>query len=191
MRRSPLATLAATCVAFAATAPGFAQAPYEDSPGVSDDPGAWRVGALVEAYNAGDADRIGAIVREHFTGPFAEIPTEQHISVCLDALRRTGPLELLAFRSYDPPREGELVPILRSTVTGAYRAFVLPVEDKPPHRFTGLQFAPARTPSYIEPAEPLTGNALIGAVDELIDRLVARDMFSGTIVIAQNGTPIY
>jgi CubicO group peptidase (beta-lactamase class C family) len=65
------------------------------------------------------------------------------------------------------------------------------VEAQPPHRFTGLQFAPARTPSYLEPAAPLSGDELVEAVDTLIDRLAEHDMFSGTVVIAKDGKTLY
>jgi CubicO group peptidase (beta-lactamase class C family) len=186
--RAALAPIA--LVAMLVAAPASAQDPYEDTPGVPDTPGAGRVPALVEAYNSGDASAIGNAVTEHFTGPFAGMPIEQHVAVWQGSLRRTGPLELLAFRTYDPPH-AELVSILRSTVTGAYHAFVLPVESGPPHRFTGAQFAPARTPSYLEPGKPLTGDELVAAVDTLVDRLAKHDMFSGTVVIAKDGRTLY
>jgi len=166
-----------------------AQSPYTDAPGVSNDPGAQRVPELVAAYNSGDADRIMQAVSEHFTGPFLQMPAEQHVGVWRQSLRETGPLELLAFRSYDPPSE-ELVPIFKSTVTGGYFAFVLGVDDET-GKFTGAQFAPARTPSFVEPGEKLAGDALLDEVDTLITRMAAHDMFSGTIVIAKDGKPIY
>jgi CubicO group peptidase (beta-lactamase class C family) len=177
-------------VAMLASASASAQDPYTDTPGVPDTPGAGRVPALVEAYNSGEASAIEDAVREHFTGPFAELPIEEHVAVWQGSLRRTGPLELLAFRTYDPPH-AELVPILRSTVTGAYHALVLPVEAGAPHRFTGAQFAPARTPSYLEPGRSLSGDELVAAVDALVDRLAKHDMFSGTVVIARDGKTLY
>ena len=180
-----------------AALPALAQGPYEDTPGVPDTPGADRVPALVEAYNSGEPSAIQAAIQEHFVGPFADMTVkqtvQQHMAAWIGSLRRTGPLELLAFRNYDPPRE-DLVPILRSTVTGSYYAVVLRVWAEDPEasrRFTGLRFAPARPPSYLEPAEPLSGDALVEAVDSLLDRLAERDMFSGTVVIAKDGETLY
>ncbi|GJM18585.1 MAG: hypothetical protein DHS20C14_07980 [Phycisphaeraceae bacterium] len=168
-----------------------AQGDYTDTPGVPEGmPGAARMPALVEAYNSGDADQIGAAVRAHFSGAFAEAPAHEHAEVWGRHLASTGPLEIVGFRTYDPPRD-QLVAILRSTVTGGYHAIVAEVEADEPHMLTMMYFAPARRPSFLEPVEPLEGEALGEAVDALIDRMTEADMFSGTVAISKDGEVVY
>ena len=189
-RSSPWCAVLAAAFWLGGPAAASAQADYIDTPGLDGRPGAERVPALLAAYNSGDPEQVVAAVAEHFTGDFAEIPDELHAEVWLDRLGRTGELSLLGLRSYDPPRD-DLVVILQSELTGAWQAFVLGVEAGPPHRFLGVEFAPARRPSFLEPVAPLEGDALVAAIDGLLDRLVAADQFSGSVVVSLGGEVVY
>ncbi len=191
MRTGWMITVAVAVVSVFLAGAVRAQGAYTDEPGVpADIGGAWRVPALVEAFNAGDAGSIGAAIREHFTGGFAEIPIEEHARVWGQSRGAWGPIELVAFRTYDPPR-ASVVPILRSSVTGAYYAFVLETEGDEPHRFTGMRMAPARTPSFVEPAEPMEGAELAAAIGGLVDRMAAHDMFSGSVIVQKDGERVF
>jgi CubicO group peptidase (beta-lactamase class C family) len=180
-------TLLAAAVSLAIALPAFGQASYTDHREPPDLPGVGRIPAVIEAFNSGDAAAVDACIREHFAGRFAEIPASQHANVWGGTLAQWGPVAFEAVRVYEPVRE-DLVVILRAPVIEAWRAIVLPVNDE--GRFTGMQMAPARPPSYLEPDEPLSIDEATTSLDALIDRLAERDMFSGTVIITKDGRPI-
>jgi CubicO group peptidase (beta-lactamase class C family) len=166
----------------------FAQGGYTDHRDPPDLPGVEHIPAVIEAFNSGDAAAVAACIDAHFGGQFAAMPASLHAGVWGGMLAQWGPVEFEAVRTYEPARDG-LVVIVRAPVLEAWRAFVFGVGED--GRLTGMQFAPARAPSYLEPGEPLSIPEAVGRLDGLIDRLAEHDMFSGTVIVEQNGRRLY
>jgi len=181
--RTALASIAVPALASVCTAQGA----YTDHRTPPDRPGVDRIGAVIEAFNAGGAGAIEACVREHFAGGFAEMPVSQHVRVWSGTKAQWGPVEFEAVRTYEPARD-DLVVILSAPVIDAWRAMVLEVNEE--GRFTGMQFSPARPPSYLEASEPMDPREAAARLGEVIDRLAERDMFSGTVMIVHEGETV-
>lgn len=167
------------------------QSDYHDIEGVPDDiVSAWRFPDIVEALNNISEESVSAVLAEHFTDDFADMPMERHMSVWSQFRERTGPVELIGFRTYDPPQEN-VVALLRATLVDSYFAISVVPEPAAPHKFAGMRFAPARTPTFVEARPPLEGEALAKQIDSTIDNLLESDMFSGTVAVVHNGDTIY
>lgn len=167
------------------------QSDYNDFEGVPDEiVSAWRVTDIVEAYNNLSEESVSAVLAEHFTGRFAGMPMEQHMSVWSRYRDATGPVELIGFRTYDPPQE-RVVALIRSTIIDGYYAFILIPEPEEPHKFAGMQFTPARTPTFVEARPPLEGDVLAAKIDSTIDKMLEHEMFSGTVAVMHNGETVY
>jgi len=193
MRVWSLPRFIALVVALLAPVASAQPAPYTDVSPIPDTPALRRAAEVLEVVNSGDQSQLRALIDGAFTGPFqTDIPFEGHVQAFDEARRSSGRLTARFARQYTPPRpDTEGVLILWSDLEQDWRAIVTTVEDSPPHRITGLRFSPARPPSGL-PAQPALDEA--GVVRELsayIDRLVAADLFSGTVLIARNGKPLY
>lgn len=186
MRFARIAALSGAVVALALTSSaalaqrtGGGYTDHKDPPaGLT---GIEHIAPALEAYNSNDPDTIIAFLRSAFSEEFFEgHSAEEHASIWRSAFASNGPLEYEAVRTHETPRD-DLVVILWSPVLESWRAMVLiPSEDG---AFGGMYFSRARPPSYIEPREPMDPRAAAAKLNDLIDRLAERDMFSGTVKI--------
>jgi CubicO group peptidase (beta-lactamase class C family) len=193
----PIALALVFPVVLAAPLPGGARAqqlagPYKDSRTIPDTPAYRRALEIKDLVNKGDAAAVEAYAKENFAPEFlAAFPLSEHAAMFAQVHSVNGELEVIAARSYDPPRPStQAVLILRGKLSEAWRAIVCDVDEAPPHRIAGLQFAPARPPSDLPKAEKLTDAEIAKELGGYVDRLAAQELFSGTVLVAKDGKPI-
>lgn len=161
---------------------------YTDHKTPPDLPGVERIDDLIEAFNSSDPELIEACIVNHFTGRFAQLPPEEHVRAWSGIRSEWGETTFVSVRTYDEPRD-DLIVILWADLIEAYRAFILPVGED--GKFTMLQPAPARPPSFAAPLGQITLDEAIERLDGLITKWADADVFSGTVIIAKDGRPIY
>jgi len=154
-----------------------------------------RIEALIDTFNANDAERMRAFVNEAFTEEFRGIaPMETHLSVFADAYRQSQGYDFYGIREYEgeaPDVEG-LVVIVRNRLTEGWEALVVRVEEEPPYRIAGLEVVPARPPKELpQSEEKLTDEEMVARLDALVKRLAEHDVFSGTVLLARDGKVLY
>lgn len=158
---------------------------YNDDPDPTDHPQYPRAIEIVDAFNDGSVEVVGNVVKRHFSGSFADVPAEEHASAWRGIREKWGPVEFAGIRSYSPPRPEQVTVILRAEATENWRAFAFELDEN--GFFTSLYPATARRPTFLPPAEPLEPAVAAARLDGFIDRMTENDLFSGTIVITQNG----
>ncbi len=153
-----------------------------------------RIQALIDTFNANDAERTRTFVNDAFTESFRDMaPMETHLSVFADTYRQSQGYDFYGLREYDgeAPVEG-LVVIVRNRLTEGWQALVVDVEEEPPHRIAGLQVFPARPPAELAQAEEeLTDEEVVARLDAFVKRLAEHDVFSGTVLLARDGKVLY
>lgn len=136
--------------------------------------------SLVAAINAHDPDALLAHFEE-YEPPF---PVESAATMVLIDTRPWG--ELIVHR-IDDATNTRLSALVETTLSEEWLTVRIEREGE-------------RIDTHIEPAEPLPGAALTGPVDDAtleaelaryLDKLSEADVFSGAVLIARNGTPIY
>ena len=177
--------------------PGGARAqqmpgPYKDSRTIPDTPAYRRALEIKDLVNKGDAAAVEAYAKENFAREFLEaFPLAEHTEMFARVHSVNGELGVVAARTYDPPRPvSQAVLILRGELSEAWRAIVCEVDEAPPHKIVSLQFAPARQPSDLPPAEKLTDDEIAKELGGYVDRLAAHELFSGTVLVAEDGKPL-
>jgi CubicO group peptidase (beta-lactamase class C family) len=91
-------------------------------------------------------------------------------------------------RRYTPPRpDTQAVLVVWNELMESWEAIVAEVEPAAPHRITSLAFNPARTPSDLPPAQALTDAVVARQIGAAVDRLAAKGLFSGTVLLAKDG----
>jgi CubicO group peptidase (beta-lactamase class C family) len=150
-----------------------------------------RIVSLIATFNSADPAAVEQFLQEECTASFRALaPMEQSLEVWASMRRLRGELTFHSIRTYNPPRPGQTVVILKDGNFGAWRAFVLQFDEAQEHRISRIRVNDARTPSNVtEPA--LTQAGLTDEVAALLDRTCARDVFSGTVLIAMGEEVIF
>jgi CubicO group peptidase (beta-lactamase class C family) len=65
------------------------------------------------------------------------------------------------------------------------------LDSLPPHKINRLSARPGDDPTIQYPESPLTDEKISSFVDSYVKGLVAKDRFSGTVLVAKDGKPIY
>lgn len=192
--RTVVILIAVLCLGSFAKAQQPQQAgPYKDSRDVPETPAAQRGQELLKLLADADAAELRAYVEANFAPAFLEqIPMNDHVEVLSDFARTAKHLKLHGARSYDPPRPAtQAVLILYNDLAESWEAIVVEVEDAPPHRITSLQFAPARPPTDVPPAPPISQSEAVSKLKQYVQRLADEGLFSGTVLLAKGDEILY
>lgn len=73
----------------------------------------------------------------------------------------------------------------------AWVKFTMQLDTLPPHGWAGLAIQPADNPYEVMPEGEVTAELLKEYLDEVIDSLLAQDRFSGAVLVAKDGVPLY
>jgi CubicO group peptidase (beta-lactamase class C family) len=161
---------------------------YRDVRELPEGPIGQRIRALIDTINANDPDQVRAFVEGQFTPAFRDfVPMEGHLQFFAGMYEQSRGYSLYGIRKYEaatPPEE--FVVIVRNKLTDAWEAFVMNIEVEPPHRISGIQFAPARPPSDAPPPKKLTDEEIVHELGAFLQRLVEADAFSGTVLLAKD-----
>jgi len=185
---APFGPFAAFGTAAAQQAP-----PFKDDAKIPDTPACKRALEVIDLVNKGDTAKVRAYILANFTQKFRDFaPMEEHLQVFANVRAQSDGYDVHGARTYDPPRPAtNAVIVVKNRLTESWEAIVLDVEETPPHLIAGLRFAPARTPSDVPPEKPLTDAEVAKQLGAYIDRLAAKDVFSGTVLLAKNGKPFF
>ena len=180
-------------ILFALALHAGAQGAYHDSPELPAGAVGDRLRQLVEVVSSGSPERIRELVENDFTPEFRDaVPVAEHLGTFASLYATSHGFDIHGLRSYDPPREdGRLVLVVRNRLTGGWQSFSVTLEAEPPNRFASIRFSPARPPSDLPPPPPRTEDQFVAEVEALLDRLVAADAFSGTVLLARDGDILF
>jgi len=183
-RVAALASLTATVVV--APIGASAQAPDLSTPATpseaADTPATRQAKAFLDAATSGDQARFLKFVADNAAG--ARIP--------MDVWRRVGAifanLRLHAVLSATPTKAEMLV---YDGVFETWLGLWITVEDHPPYGITDLGSREAKRPADVAAPPKLAPPELAAATKAKAGALVAADAFSGAILIARGGKPIF
>ena len=166
---------------------------FTDVPKLPDGPVGQRITELLEAVNANDPEKVRALVNNAFTAEFRDFaPMERHQAVFAGVYNRSRGLEFHSIRQYgEKAPADEVVVILRGKLAQDWHAISMTIEPKPPHRISGLRFGPARPPLDQARETKLTDAQIVQELKTFVERLAAADAFSGTVLLAKNGTVLF
>jgi len=159
----------------AAAAFGQAQSPAEK-----------RAREMVEMINAGDPVKYEKYVKENFGGEFADFPMEAHLDFFFSVRANTGGFDIVGVREQQPNR---IILDVKSRLTGEPDGLIVGVEDKEPYKITGLG---TRAPAVKTGDGSKMSDAEIATeMDSFVKKLVAADVFSGSVLLAKDGKIIF
>ncbi|MGD9893388.1 MAG: serine hydrolase domain-containing protein, partial [Dehalococcoidia bacterium] len=136
------------------------------------------------ALDADDVDALRAFHREY--SPADEV--EGRIARELQALDQTGGIDPYSIARSS---EYELAIIGKTHLTEMWVEVSMALSPEPPHELTDIGLRPAETPAGVPSGEALTDDALRAELDRYIAKLAEAGVFSGTVLVARDGQPVY
>jgi CubicO group peptidase (beta-lactamase class C family) len=144
-----------------------------------------RIQSIINTVNSNDPERIRRFMNEECTDKFCGFaPMDEHISVWRSVYMETGGLDFHSIRTYVPERKDETVVILKDRNYESWRGLVIMFNNEKEYLVDGLQFTPARTPSNVTEGK-FTEDLFIQQVENMMKKLITRDVFSGAVLIAR------
>jgi CubicO group peptidase (beta-lactamase class C family) len=157
---------------------------------------ATRLHELLAVVNGGDAAAMKAYLEAHSADHATSsvlLPTVlnlHRLSHGLDLVR----VATIGTQQIQPQWAGHIAGILRNRATGDEQVLAIAVERRAPHRITGL---PVLHPALIATLVPPAPSAVHSEQEQLqeigsyLKRLADADIFSGVVVIARDGQPVF
>lgn len=167
------------CV-FAITASGAASfaAP---SVTVPDTPAGKAFSAWLEAFDSGDREKVAQYYKINAPDKLSHLNDEMNFRAL------TGGFDL---REVEPSTPTALKVLVQERLSDEFLEMTFGVEATPPYRLTKRKMRPAERPSAF-PIAHLDQQQLVQALRQRVEREVAADRFSGTVLLAKDGKPFF
>ena len=142
---------------------------------------------LVRTMNAGEAAALRTFVGERFVTSGANgVPIEERVARLTRLHDLFGDLTI---RSVEPARGSEISALVQTARTEAWRRITVFLENGPAPRIARVGIGPATAPDA--PTQRLTDAQIVEQLRGYVERLASRDVFSGTVMLAKSGQPLY
>jgi CubicO group peptidase (beta-lactamase class C family) len=152
-------------------------------------PAAARAAEVVALINSGDRAAAREYIDESYAASFRDIaPTSQHLGILSAFHTQSKPLRI---ERVAEPKPGTAEVLAQSELTQQWLKIAVEVEPAPPHRITGMMFQPAEPPAGRAAAPTRTDPERVKALEEFVQRQAEADAFSGVVMLAKDGKPLF
>ncbi len=169
-------------ICFVCASVAAAQAPQAENPAER------RAKEFARLIDTGNRAELQKYAKENFSPRFLNIPMEQHLGFFSSVYDYTRGVEVHGIQESKP---NEVTLLLKSKLTGEWLALVVRTESEAPHRIDGIGRRPPKPPASAQPAKRLTNEQIAKELKALTDKLAEADVFSGTVLLAKDGVPIF
>jgi CubicO group peptidase (beta-lactamase class C family) len=142
--------------------------------------------AFIEALSTGDRAKVRRFVEANFGGEMLGMPMEQHLNFASNHYDFSRGYEVVSVQEAAP--NGTIL-LLKNKLTGLYAAMFFSVEDKAPFKIKGIGGRPPKAPAAA--SRTLDNAAISEELKSFLKRLADADVFSGAVLLAKDGVPIY
>ena len=142
---------------------------------------------LVRVMNSGDRAALRAFVEQRFVtnGPNA-VSADERVNRLSNVRGRFGEL---AIRNVDATRAGEPSALVQSGRLESWARLTVFFDGGAPPRILRVGLAPAPSPDA--PTRRFTDAEVVEQLKAYVERMAGRDVFSGTVLLARAGKPLY
>jgi D-alanyl-D-alanine carboxypeptidase len=150
-----------------------------------DTPAGRQLAAWLQAFNSDGHDSLTQFLARNATAGSARLL--QASPQTFEFRDRTGGFE---YRRADTSAANHLSALVQERGSDQIARLVIDVEPAEPHRITALTLAAVPTPPDLAPAR-LGDSALVAALRARLDRDAAAGRFSGAVLVARDGRPVF
>jgi CubicO group peptidase (beta-lactamase class C family) len=161
------------------------------SPGarLPDTPAGRQLAAWLAAFNSNDRETIRKFNLDHLAAPNLEqLKREGRTDLYWRVAEMSGGLEIARVQNFSAR---DLVAEARMKRAGGWVRIELAVEASEPHKISRMRLGQIPGPSVATPAGKLSDDQVAKALGDQLDRLASSDEFSGVVLVAKGGKPIF
>lgn len=147
-----------------------------------------RIAGFFDAINANDQDKAKAYILENVAGTALERrPLKDRLAVYQDIYEQSGGIKLMKVLASSEDK----TTVRAKDKNGRTLELTFEFEPKPPHKLIGIQLRPLAEGTDELPPGKLNDDQIVQALDSYLDKIVADDKFSGVVLLAKEGKPIF
>ncbi len=154
----------------------------------ADSPAVRRAQELIKFINSGDRAAAREYIKENYASSMLERPMEMHLGFISQLNDRSRGLE---FHGVEEAKLTEAILRVKQKLTGGWDGLVVRVEAEAPYRITGIGLRRLKPPASEQPKQKLTEAQMAKELETFVQKLADADVFSGTVLLAKNGQPIF
>jgi len=146
-----------------------------------DTPAGHQCAAWLESFDRGDPDAYRSFLQQNFPSRL------EHLNRELAFRQRTGGFDLKKIEESTPAK---IVALVQERISDQMARLTLEVEAADPHHITSLDLRAIPRPADF-PLPHLIQSELIAATKKYVEQEAASDRFSGTVLVAKDGKPVF
>lgn len=146
---------------------------------------------FIDAFNSGEEEQWKSFITENWKPSDQEGAFERRLGYFQMLTGDLGPIEPIAIRESD---EFFISFLARGTAPqGSFEwvEFGFQLDTLPPHLMLFASASPSENPKYAIPEGELSDDDIVAYLEEYLADLVADDKFSGAVLLARDGKPIF
>ncbi len=148
-----------------------------------------RVKEFARLLDSGNIAEFKKYAAENFAPSFLDVPMERHLDFFLSMHDMTRGVE---FHSIQESAPHQVTALLKNKLTGRWMTLQVRVEPNPPLRIVALGGRGAPKPPAGAPsAKKRSDDEIRDEMQTLMEKLADADVFSGTVLLARDGVPIF
>ena len=158
------------------------------SPRQGTSPATKRAREVVALINTATPAAIRAYVDSAFAGRMRSLPMGAHIDFFMGQHEQSGGFDWVEVQE---EAQGRTTALLKQKLTGDYTAISVQVEPSAPYRIAGIGGRPPRAKAAAAAPSVSSDAEMAEAIKQYVTTLVKADVFSGAVLLAKDGKPIY
>lgn len=173
------------------SAAGLALAQTQAVPqtGAAKNPASQRAEEIIRLIESGDRVEGRKYVTNNFSPEMLNRgPMNRHLGFFSSVHDQMRGVEVLAIKETGPAGAEAR---LKSKLTGSQMLLIVRTEPDAPHRIVGLGLRLARPEPGAQPTKKLSEAEMARDLDAFMQKLARADLFSGAVLLAKDGKPIY
>lgn len=158
----------------------------QGQPTAAASPAEMRLKELVTIVNSGSRAQARTYIAANFNDEMKSRPIERYLGFISMLYDNSRGLEIVGVQESKP---NNVTMLLKNKLTGGYQAMIVVVEDKAPFRVAAMGLRGPKTPTA--DTKPLSNKEIARSLDAFMKKLAAADVFSGTVLLAKDGVPVF
>jgi CubicO group peptidase (beta-lactamase class C family) len=146
-----------------------------------------QLNAWLQAFNTGDREAVARFIAEYFDpSTLARFPAGERIFMTMQLYNATRGLEL---RQIEESNDTLIAALFEAPLVEEWHRLKLEVTPNAPHAVVRMELDIIPNPNAAR--GKLSDEQIVGALGSYLDKLVAANLFSGTVLVAKDGQPIF
>lgn len=157
-----------------------------------DIPAGKQFASWLDAFNSGQRETLQQFIAANFEPPpNAALPIERVTNRQFGLYKDTGGFIVRKVTADASAAPDQISVVVEAKRTGFYMTVGMTTQKTAPEKILGMGFRGAEAPAELLPEVKLTDKQLRRNIDDLVGELVKANRFSGVILVARNGKPVY